>query len=105
MCIREEKSATFNYHCRNTVLRYPCGSGKVHPTQKPINLFRELVLASTKEGDVILDPFIGSGTTAVAAIKENRHFIGMELNKEYYDIACERIKNENEKREKIIQLF
>ena len=90
----KKKGATFNYHCRNTVLRYPCGSGKVHPTQKPINLFRELILASTKEGDVILDPFIGSGTTAIACIKERRHFIGMELNKEYYDIACERIKKE-----------
>ena len=92
----KKKGATYNYHCKNTVLRYPCGSGKVHPTQKPVNLFRELILASTKEGDVILDPFIGSGTTAVAAIKENRHFIGMELNKEYYDIACERVNKERE---------
>ena len=68
--------------------------GKVHPTQKPVNLFRELILASTKEGDVILDPFIGSGTTAIAAIKEKRRYIGMELNKEYFDIAQNRISNE-----------
>ena len=95
LCIfGKKKGATYNYHCKNTVLRYPCGSGKVHPTQKPVNMFRQLILASTKEGDVILDPFIGSGTTAIAAIKEKRHFIGMELNKEYYDIACERIKKE-----------
>lgn len=90
----KKKGATFNYHCRNTVLRYPCGSGKVHPTQKPINLFRELILASTKEGDVILDPFIGSGTTAIACIREKRHYIGFELNKEYYENAQNRISNE-----------
>ena len=90
----KKKGATFNYHCRNTVLRYPCGSRKYHPTQKPVNMFQELILASTKEGDVILDPFIGSGTTAIAAIREKRHFIGMELNKEYYDIAIKRVKDE-----------
>ena len=43
---------------------------------------------------MVLDNCVGSGTTAIAAIKENRHFIGMELNKEYYEIACERIKKE-----------
>lgn len=73
-------------------MRYPCGSGKVHPTQKPVNLFRELILASTKEGDVILDPFIGSGTTAIAAIRGNRHFIGCELDEGYFKIATERIR-------------
>ena len=95
----KKKGATYNYHCKNTVLRYPCGRSKVHPTQKPINLFRTLISASTKEGDVILDPFTGSGTTAIAAIKEKRHYIGMELNKEYYDIACERIKKEQSEAE------
>lgn len=97
----KKKGATFNYHCKNTVLHYPCGSGNVHPTQKPVDMFRELILASTKEGDVVLDPFIGSGTTAIAAIREKRHFIGMELNKEYYDIACKRIKEE----QRIVTLF
>ena len=65
-----------------------------HPTQKPVELIRYLIRTYTNEGDLILDNCIGSGTTAVAAIKENRHFIGMELNKEYYEIACERIKKE-----------
>ena len=59
--------------------------------KKPVELLRYLIRTYTNEGDLILDNCIGSGTTAVAAIKENRHFIGMELNKEYYDIACERI--------------
>ena len=66
----------------------------VHPTQKPVELIRYLIRTYTNEGDLILDNCVGSGSTAVAAIKEKRHFIGMELNKEYYDIACKRVKNE-----------
>lgn len=65
-----------------------------HPTQKPVDLLRYLVLTYTNEGGVILDNCIGSGTTAIACIRENRHFIGFELNKEYYDKACQRIDNE-----------
>ena len=65
-----------------------------HPTQKPVELIRYLIRTYTNEGDLILDNCIGSGTTAVAAIREKRHFIGMELNKEYYDIACKRVNNE-----------
>ena len=55
---------------------------------------RQLVLASSQIGDVVFDPFMGSGTTAIACIKEKRNFIGFELNKEYYDKACKRIKQE-----------
>ena len=66
----------------------------IHDSQKPIGLFRTLIMQSTNEGDLVLDPFVGSGTTAIAAIKEKRHFIGMELNKEYFDIAEDRIKKE-----------
>ena len=65
-----------------------------HPTIKPLNIIETLVLNSTQEGGVILDPFMGSGTTAVACIKDNRHFIGFELNEDYYKKACERIWNE-----------
>jgi DNA modification methylase len=57
-------------------------------------MFRYLIQASSNEGDTVLDPFMGSGTTAVACIKEKRHFIGYELNKEYYDKACKRIDAE-----------
>lgn len=63
-----------------------------HPTQKPVSLIERIVSISTKEGDVVLDNCIGSGTTAVACINVNRKFIGFELNKEYYDKSCERIK-------------
>ena len=68
----------------------------VHPTQKPVELIRYLIRTYTNEGDLVLDNCVGSGTTAIAAIREKRHFIGMELNKEYYDIACKRIKKERE---------
>ena len=53
-----------------------------------------IINASTKEGDTVLDPFMGSGTTAIACIREKRNFIGFELNKEYYDKACKRIQLE-----------
>ena len=65
-----------------------------HPTQKPVNLIRWLVRTYTNEGDLVLDNCIGSGTTAVACIKEKRHFIGYEITKEYFDIAQQRIKQE-----------
>ena len=83
--------ATFNEHCKNTVFRYPCGRNKIHPTQKPEELIERLVLASSNVGNLVLDPFSGSGTTAVVCRKNNRNFIGFELNKEYYDKAVDRI--------------
>lgn len=62
-----------------------------HPTIKPLNIIQTIVFNSSEEGQTVLDPFIGSGTTAIACIREKRHFLGFELNKEYYDKACERI--------------
>ena len=65
-----------------------------HPTIKPLNIIQTLIVNSSKEDELVLDPFMGSGTTAVACIKEKRHFIGFELNKDYYDKACRRIDAE-----------
>lgn len=62
-----------------------------HPTEKPVDLLRYLILTYSNEGDTILDATIGSGTTAVAALMEKRHFIGFETNREYFDKACKRI--------------
>ena len=70
------------------------GEDKFHPTQKPVDLLRYLVLTYTNEGDTVLDNCMGSGTTAIACIKERRHFIGFELSKEYFDKAVRRIKAE-----------
>ena len=64
-----------------------------HPTQKPEKLIAKLVLASSREGDMIFDPFLGSGTTAVVAEKLNRNFLGIELNQEYCCWALKRIDN------------
>ncbi|GAK30969.1 DNA (cytosine-5)-methyltransferase [Weissella oryzae SG25] len=62
-----------------------------HPTQKPLWIMERLIEASTQVGDVILDPFVGSGTTAVAGIKLDRFVIGMDLSDEYLEIARARI--------------
>lgn len=64
---------------------------KEHPTEKPIKLFEYLIRTFTGGGDVVLDNCVGSGTTAVAAIRTGRHFIGMELNDEYYQVASQRV--------------
>ena len=70
------------------------GTKKIHPTEKPVSIVQEFVLLNTQEGGTVLDPFMGSGTTAIACIKEKRHFIGFELSKEYFDKAQKRIKAE-----------
>ena len=67
-----------------------CGK---HPTQKPIAILEKIILASTDEGDLILDPFNGSGTTGIVANKLNRKYIGIDLEKEYLDITIKRKAN------------
>ncbi len=64
---------------------------RYHPTQKPVKLFMEILERYSKPGDVVLDPFLGSGTTAIAAKRLGRHFIGIELSPEYCEIARKRI--------------
>lgn len=70
------------------------GKEQFHPTQKPANLLRYLIATYSNEGDTILDNCMGSGTTAIAAIREKRHFIGFELNAEYYKKSLDRIQRE-----------
>ena len=64
-----------------------------HPTQKPECLLKRIIISSTNEKDVILDPFMGSGTSGYVAKKLNRHFVGIEKEKRYFDIAQARIKS------------
>src|SRR5690606_10509971 len=64
-----------------------------HPTIKPLNIIQNFIINSSKEGEIVLDPFMGSGTTAIACMNTNRNYIGFELDKGYYDIILERIKN------------
>lgn len=63
-----------------------------HPTPKPKAFIKELILMFSNEKDVVLDPFIGSGSTAVACKQTNRRFIGFEVNKDYYKLSVERLK-------------
>lgn len=77
-----------------------------HPTQKPLELIQHLILALTKENDIVIDPFMGSGTTGVAAIKHKRNFIGIEIDDNYVRLAEKRIKNsEKELGASNLQLF
>jgi site-specific DNA-methyltransferase (adenine-specific) len=62
-----------------------------HPTEKPVDLIRELVRVLTPHRGLVLDPFMGTGSCAVAAVAEGRSFIGIEMDQSYFDIACERV--------------
>lgn len=64
---------------------------KVHPTEKPVELMKILIENSSYIGDLVLDPFMGSGSSGIAALKLNRRFIGVELDTEYFNIAQKRI--------------
>jgi site-specific DNA-methyltransferase (adenine-specific) len=69
-----------------------------HKSQKPLNVMRELVEAAASEGCTVLDPFMGSGTTGVACVNTGRNFIGVEIDKGYYEIAQRRIAEAQAKR-------
>lgn len=67
-----------------------------HPTQKPEELLRRIILASSNVGDLVLDPFLGSGTTAVTAEQLNRRWLGCDLSQEYLNLAISRIESVEE---------
>lgn len=68
------------------------GGKRCHPTQKPIELMRKIISKNASDG-IICDPFMGSGSTGIACIKDARKFIGIEIEPEYFDIACKRIED------------
>ena len=107
---REAKGYTFNYEslkaanddlqmrsdwlfpiCTGNERLKDANGNKIHPTQKPEALLARVILSSTKPGDIILDPFFGSGTTGAVAKKLGRHFVGVEREQAYIDAASERI--------------
>lgn len=67
--------------------------GGVHPTQKPVELLEYLIKTYTNEDDLVLDFTMGSGSTGVACLKTNRNFIGIELDKDYFNMSKDRIEN------------
>ena len=82
-----EQAKTVYYQPMNVTDKRKYG----HPTIKPLNIIQNLIENSSKEGETVLDPFLGSGTTAVAAVIVNRRYIGYELDPNYYDVACGRL--------------
>lgn len=83
-----------NVPYKRAEFRTPTVSGKErtsHPTQKSLELMKDLVSIHTNEKEIILDPFMGSGTTGVASLELNRDFIGVEIDKEYFEIAKNRL--------------
>jgi DNA modification methylase len=94
-----DKSWTFNFGYQKDMHNFfetPNSSvyGETeHPTEKPLSLMEHFVKIHTNKDDIILDPFMGSGTTGVAAVKNGRNFIGIEKDDEYFKIASKRIEN------------
>lgn len=85
---------TYNGYCKNTVFEYPIQSKQIHPTEKNHKLFEELILDNTNEGQTVFDPCAGSAVSGLMALKNNRNFIGCELNEEFFNIAKERLIKE-----------
>lgn len=94
------KGWTFNRQVdtyENTVFTYPLVSSKerIHPTQKPVELISDLIKIHTNENDLVLDPFMGSNTTAIACMNTNRNFIGFEKDFEIYNTGQNRLNSYN----------
>lgn len=90
------RKGTFNSKYDHGIYRYPICHGHErtsHPTQKPLKLFTALIEKHSNQGDLVLDTFSGSGTTAVACINTNRNYLLYESNPEYYEISLKRIEN------------
>ena len=92
-------SPTFNSAYDSGNYSYPIprhGGKRIHPTQKPLDLFRELIRKHSNPGDLVIDPFLGSGTTAVAALQEGRTFAGCDIDENYAQASKARMRQEAE---------
>lgn len=85
----------FNIFGKKTVfdVNMPRGKNKCHPTDKPISMIEDIISSVTSEGEIIFDPFVGGGSTMVAAKKIRRRYVGFELDKKYFDISEKRIED------------
>ena len=84
---------TINDPSSKTVHRFGNPTNKVHPTEKPVELMELYVKNSSNPNEIVLDPFMGSGSTDVACLNTNRSFIGIELDEKYFQIASDRMNN------------
>lgn len=90
----KKRNAVFNEHYKNSVIRFPNGTSKIHPTQKSIKLFKYLIKVSSNEGDLVCDPCVGSGTTAFASKDLKRNFIVGDISEEYCLQIKKKLENE-----------
>ena len=99
LVIGKRPGAHFGSNYIHNVLKYqaPKGKTRCHPTQKPLGLIKELVSVTTPENGLVLDPFMGSGTTALVCKQLKRKFIGFEINQEYCNMANQRLLEEDKK--------
>lgn len=88
---KKRGTGKLNCKCKKNYFNHSTGSSKFHPTEKNHKLLEELILDNTNEGDLIVDTCMGSGSTGIVAINNNREFFGVELSNYYYKIASDRI--------------
>lgn len=96
VCAHPNGKKRWNGGGRRNVFRHAVNGergNKAHPTQKPTSLMREVVELFSDPGEAIIDPFMGSGTTGIAAVQLGRKFTGIEIQPKYFDIACRRISD------------
>ena len=88
------RTLTGTYHQKRTDYHYTIGGVKEwnHPALKPLEPILNMIPIGSDEGDIVLDPYMGSGTTGEACLRTNRKFIGIEKDSEFFNIACERIR-------------
>ena len=91
-CVKKNKP-TFHSSYNNGVYHGAIPQNRVHPTQKPLQLFSDIIEVHTNKNDIVLDPFLGSGTTAVAALQLHRRFMGCDKEQKYIDKALQRVNN------------
>lgn len=89
---KKKGTGKLNSKCKKNYFIFPSGSSKYHPTEKNHKLLEDLILDNTNENDLIIDTCMGSGSTGIVAKKLNREFLGIELDKDYFKVAEERLK-------------
>jgi site-specific DNA-methyltransferase (adenine-specific) len=83
---------TINNPSSKQLIRAPQVDETKHPTEKPVGLCRHYIENSSAPGDLVLDPFMGSGTTVVAALRAGRRAVGVEQDPQWFDVACRRVE-------------
>lgn len=92
LMLRKGNARNINNMGTKNILSVPNIRGnKTHPTEKPVNLMKILIENSSNENDIVLDPFFGTGSTLIACVNTHRHYIGYEIDDNYFDIACQRL--------------